>query len=227
MFNISYGAVFHISQKVCYLPLSQSHLTYPISLVSEGTLSKVLHFDSKAVVENYIRSLNIPATFLLMGLFSEFPVQNLFPLPTDASKYVLAFPIPPNTSLPLISAAVDTGKFVSAILSQRSSLLGKEICAAERMYTIVEMVEILKEAGIDVVYQQVTEEQWKESLGKVGFPEHFQDDLTENSRWFVQYGYFGPGTKELVEEGHKVYFLFFFRLKQEVENKLIMAVGRF
>jgi uncharacterized protein YbjT (DUF2867 family) len=37
--------------------------------VSNGKLSKVHHFDTKAEVEKYIRSLNIPATFVNPGCF--------------------------------------------------------------------------------------------------------------------------------------------------------------
>lgn len=38
-------------------------------IVSEGKLAHMAHFDSKAEVEEYTRSLGIPATFLFAGAY--------------------------------------------------------------------------------------------------------------------------------------------------------------
>ena len=38
-------------------------------IVSNGALSRAYHFDSKAVVEEYVRELGIPASFFMPGFY--------------------------------------------------------------------------------------------------------------------------------------------------------------
>jgi len=43
---------------------------------------------------------------------------------------VLAMPMPPNTPIPLFSAAGDTSKFLKALLTHRDTMLCKSVLAA-------------------------------------------------------------------------------------------------
>lgn len=163
----------------------------------------MLHFDSKAIIESYIRALNIPATFLYMSAFSSFPLQSLIPLSTNSRTYKLSYPVPPTTLFPIISPTSDTGKYITAILSKRSSLLGKQIYAAERSYTLTELVDIMRERGIDVIYEQCDEAAFRKRMAGVGFPDIFQDGVTDSFKWFAEFGCFGKETEQLIEEGHR------------------------
>jgi hypothetical protein len=50
-----------------------------------------------------------------------------------------------------MSVVEDTGKYVKAILLNREKLLGKQVCAAEKNYTVEDCVALLGEkAGVDV-----------------------------------------------------------------------------
>lgn len=58
-------------------------------IVSEGKLAHMSHFDSKAEVEEYTRSIGIPATFLFAGAYmSNIPgaLQKVFSPMVDSWK---------------------------------------------------------------------------------------------------------------------------------------------
>jgi len=109
--------------------------------------------------------------------------------------YMIARPVFPQTQLPLIDTAGDTGKYVGAILAEPDKYEGKIFCAATALYTMEEMAEIIsKVSGKTVVYQQVPEEQFRRFLPQNGFA----DVLVEMMLYQQDFEYCGPGTKEKV-----------------------------
>ena len=131
-----------------------------------------------------------------------YTVFMISPVPGSSKSHKLSLPLPGDAKWPLISVVEDTGKYVKAILLNREKLLGKQICAAEKDYTVEESVALLREkAGVDVAYEQVSEEDYRKALEKKGLPEFFRDDLCENMKYASEYGFFGGMG---LEAGHEV-----------------------
>jgi NmrA-like family len=165
-----------------------------ISLVTNGKLTKTRHFDSKAEVEDYIRQLGIPATFVLVGYYmSNLAGMSLREMP-DGS-WGLALPTPADAPIPLFDAEDDTGKFVKGIFLNRDKLLGERVYAATAYYTPAQIIEEFKQSYPKVAsktaYAQIPGEVYKGILGSIGLPESFQDEMLDNHLLFAEAGYFG------------------------------------
>lgn len=130
----------------------------------------------------------------------------LHPSPSSPNEYLLAFPIPPHTPIPLINAEADTGKFIKGILLHREELLGKRVLAATDYYTLDEIVrefnEVTKE-GVTAKTVTVSEKEFKDAMGQM--PEKGKVEFYENMVFMTDYGYYG---KESLEESHKVSFVY-------------------
>lgn len=101
----------------------------------------------------------------------------------------------PETEMPLIDAIGDGGKWVGAILREPGRYEGKTICAATRMYSLKEIAAALsKSTGKNVVYKQVSNEEFANSL-----PDVLADLFVDYFGYINDYGYYGPGTVEKVE----------------------------
>ncbi|KAH8801727.1 hypothetical protein F5884DRAFT_847621 [Xylogone sp. PMI_703] len=197
--------VADIAKELNIQHLIWSSLPY-VSKITNGKYTKVLHFDSKAIVEEHIREIGVPATFLLLGAFMSFTLSMLSPVPSTMSghSYKLALPIPKNTKWPMISAELDIGKYVRAILLNRDKVLGKQICAAERDYTLEEIVQSMRDkGGLDVTYEQIMEEQFRKGLEAKGYPDFFRDDLTKAMKYSADYGFL-RGVGVGLEVGHQI-----------------------
>lgn len=148
--------------------------------------------DGKAIVEEYIRTLGIPATFLHLGVFMHFILNYIVPTSPGAKTYQISFPIPTNTKFPLIQVKKDVGTYVKTILLNREKFLGRRISAAQDNYSMEDIVSILKSAGgLDMLPPICSEEGFKEQMAALGAPEWWQDDLVENGKFIQEYGLFG------------------------------------
>ncbi|TAQ83308.1 hypothetical protein B7494_g8371 [Chlorociboria aeruginascens] len=174
-----------------------------ITQITNNKLTAVVHFDGKAHVDDYIRSLSIPYTIIHVAIYSSFILESLVRLPTIPPSYVLVFPQPASaqTSVPLIDASADVGKFVKAILLNPEKSLSRQFNVAENFYTIEEILNIFKDLGINVIFQGVDQETFKAGLASKGLPSFFQEDMTQNIQFIEEYGYFNGGQ---IEEGHKM-----------------------
>ena len=132
-----------------------------IPAVSKGVLSKVSHFDSKAHVEEYIRSLGIGASFFRAGYY----MSNLLSAirPTGEPKtYSLALPNPTTAPIPLFDTAADSGKFIKAILLAGSKTFGKTYNGSVAYKTPEEIVAEWSEVtGAKATAVVADPEQWK------------------------------------------------------------------
>ncbi|KAG4433437.1 hypothetical protein IFR05_011083 [Cadophora sp. M221] len=173
-----------------------------VTRITEGKITGVLHFDGKAAIEDYIRSLSIPATFLQLAIFMEQLPLMLIPTSPGAKSYKLITPVATTTKFPLVSVRVDTGKYVKSIILNRETILGKVIKGGERDYTTQEAADILvKVREVDVVAEQCSYDEYKRMLMAFGLPEFEADDMTENMRFVEEYGFFGGGK---VEDDHSI-----------------------
>lgn len=83
-----------------------------VTETSGGRLTHVPHFDMKQKVEQYIRSLDLPATFVLPGYFmSNFAAFGMI-RKGDDDVYTLAYPVSSNAKFPLIDVAADLGMYI-------------------------------------------------------------------------------------------------------------------
>jgi hypothetical protein len=161
--------------------------------VSKGALSGVEHFDSKAQVEEYIRSIGVPATFFMPGFYMSNLPGGMF-RQQQTGEWAFSLPIPGSSPVPLFASEDDTGKYVKAILLNREKLLGKRILAAAKYYTCDEIVELFKktypEAGKTARYNELPHQAYKDGILAWG-NEHAAEELLQNMRLMNEYGYYG------------------------------------
>ncbi|KAL6250227.1 hypothetical protein RBB50_002528 [Rhinocladiella similis] len=117
------------------------------------------HFDSKAEVEEYIRTLPLTASFFMPGWFMQNFVEIMKPKKRagGGGEYVLAQLFPGatlGTVLPLIDIE-DTGKFVAPFLAEPEKYTGKQFFACTRNYSIEEICSTWTDVtGTKVVYDE-------------------------------------------------------------------------
>ncbi|KAI9807446.1 MAG: hypothetical protein M1833_000191 [Piccolia ochrophora] len=164
-----------------------------VTELTGGKFSHVDHFDSKADVEKYIRSLGIPASFFMPGFYMSNLTGNM--VQKEASgKYVFRLPCTADTPIPLLDTKGDSGKYVKAALKNPEQTQGKNILAATAYYTPTEIVETLQSLGRDARYEQPSAEQYKAALTGAGMPEFAAAELTENMMFMTNFGYFGKAS---------------------------------
>ncbi|KKA29165.1 hypothetical protein TD95_004030 [Thielaviopsis punctulata] len=164
-----------------------------VTELSNGSLTNVHHFDSKAIVEQYIRSLNIPATFFLPGFYMSNFASGMFTNKTPSGKWTLSMPVPSSAPVPLFAARQDTGKFVKAIVLNREQLLGKQVLGATESISLADMLDIFKktfpQAGATAEYVQVPKDAYIDGLAKSGMA--WPLEMYENMRLLKDFGYYG------------------------------------
>ncbi|KAK3678843.1 hypothetical protein LTR78_001296 [Recurvomyces mirabilis] len=152
---------------------------------SQGRLSHISHFDGKAQIEAYIRDIQVPATFVLPGMFMSGFLTML--RKNEEGGYTLALPVSEDKAqIPLLDAASDTGKFVIAVLQAYPSCLGKHVHAAVDYYTpkriLAEFAEVMKKPA---AFAQVPGEVFKTFL-----PPPVAQELLENMLLLEDPGYY-------------------------------------
>ncbi|KAL9103513.1 MAG: hypothetical protein Q9163_001431 [Psora crenata] len=162
-----------------------------VTKLTGGKFPNVYHFDSKAHIKDYIRSIGIPASFFMPGFY----MSNLETMmnPSPEGGYVLALPMPPTTPIPFFDAEGDTGKFVKAMVMKRDKVLGKDILAATDYQTPEDVMETFKKLKPEMgaKFISVDEDTYKGFLAKAGMPEFVQKELYENMAFMNDFGYFG------------------------------------
>jgi uncharacterized protein YbjT (DUF2867 family) len=172
-----------------------SSMSHPFK-ISNGKLKNVEHFDDKAEIEEYIRSLPVKSAFFAPSSFMQNFTTHLKPRPSHKGDgtYVVASILNPTTYVPFIDIT-DTGKWTGAILADPEKYEGKFFAAAEGLYTLPEACEVVsKVTGKTITYQQLPDEMFKGFL-----PEVMREQLYE--MWVLNrdYGYYGSNQKELVQ----------------------------
>ncbi|CAG8980028.1 hypothetical protein HYALB_00009236 [Hymenoscyphus albidus] len=164
-----------------------------VTELSNGALPQVSHFDSKAKVEKYIKSIGLPASFFLPGFYMSNLPGGMFRQSPD-NTWALSLPIPASSPVPLLDTADDTGKFVKAMLLNRENILGKQILGATKYYTLEELVTEFKlafpEAGKTAKYNELPHDIFKSIVTMMGQSEHAAEELLQNMRLMNEFGYY-------------------------------------
>jgi hypothetical protein len=185
-----------------------------VTKTSNGRLTHVPHFDSKADVEQYIRDSGVPATFYLPGYF----MSNLETMirPGQDGALTWALPVGKDARFPLIDIKSDTGKmtpwgspkaivvanqwtgkFVKSIIKNRQSVLGARIFGTQDYYTPTQILDQLaKVTGKKTSFLQVDENTYKSFL-----PEFMAEELLQNHLFIENPGYYGG---EGLEKSHEI-----------------------
>ncbi|KFZ03241.1 hypothetical protein V502_11105, partial [Pseudogymnoascus sp. VKM F-4520 (FW-2644)] len=171
-----------------------------VTELSKGVLSKVSHFDSKAAVEKYIRSLGINASFFRAGYYMSNLLQVIHP--SGDKTYSVPLPIPTTTPIPLFDTAADTGKFVKGIFLAGEKAFGKTYNAAVAYVTPAEIAsEWSAVTGQKAEAVVADGKAWKAQLTSYGMSEVAAEELYQNMRLMNEFGYYGGAP---LEESHKI-----------------------
>ncbi|CAI6237200.1 unnamed protein product [Periconia digitata] len=162
--------------------------------ISGNKLKNMGHFDGKEEVEQYIRTLPMKSAFFSPGSFMSNFGATMAPHPVGDGTYAVFNFVNPETKLPLIDTAGDTGKWIAAILADFPKYEGKVLSAATAFYTFNQIVESMSKAsGKSVSYKQLSEKTWRGFL-----PPTMKDHVAEMLQYFQDYGYYGEDTEEKV-----------------------------
>ncbi|KAI5919192.1 hypothetical protein F4810DRAFT_688749 [Camillea tinctor] len=153
---------------------------------TNGRLKHVEHFDMKADVESYIRSKDIPSTFVLPGYFmTNFTALQMMRKGEDG-VYSLAYPVGEKAKFPLIDIESDIGKYVVAAMRSRSKVLGKQILAAADYYPPTRIISEFEEAtGLKGRFVSIDAETYKSFL-----PGPMAEEMLENHLFIEEPGYY-------------------------------------
>lgn len=159
-----------------------------ISEGSHGKLTRVKHYDIKAEIEEHIRKLKIPATFVLPGYY----MSNLVsPISTFRKNqygvYEFRLPLGLKAKIPLLDINSDYGKFVKAAIKHRESLIGKQLYAGVKYYTPQEIVDDFTA----VTFMQATVTELPLDIWKSVFPPEMSEELLQTHLLLGDPGYFG------------------------------------
>ncbi|KAJ6002300.1 NmrA family transcriptional regulator [Penicillium canescens] len=168
-----------------------------VSEASQGRLTHVKHFDSKADIEQYVREKQLPATFVHAGFYmSNALTQSIIRKQPD-DTYVVAIPVSDEALLPMFDAAADTGKFVKAAIKNRPAVLGQQICACTDYYRPSRLAQEFAEVmGKHTELVLLSEEEYKASV----IPPSFGQEAYETYLLMEDPGYYvGKGLEESLE----------------------------
>ena len=109
--------------------------------ISGGKYQKVLHFDGKEEIEEYIRAKNIPAAYLDAGFYMT-NFQYFFPpFALPDGTVVFSTPMKEDTVVPLIDIPSDFGKIAFAMIKGGlAQFKGKHVLASSGYISMKDVV---------------------------------------------------------------------------------------
>ncbi|KAF4443721.1 nitrogen metabolic regulation nmr [Fusarium acutatum] len=154
--------------------------------ISNGRLAHIKHFEGKAEIEEYIRQINVPATFVLPGFFA----SNLFTSIRKNKDGSYGWALPANgdkAKVPLFDVNADMGKFVKAAIKNFPGTINKRIFAATDYYSPNRIISEFSEViGKPATFNQVPADVFESFL-----PASVAKELTENMMLLEDPGYYG------------------------------------
>ncbi|KAF1848032.1 NAD(P)-binding protein [Cucurbitaria berberidis CBS 394.84] len=169
-----------------------SSLPY-VSKITAGELHNLHHFDSKAMVEEYVNQIGQPASFVLPAYFMSNVPGSIKPTP-NGGQYSLSWLFHPDTQIPMLDVPRDFGKFVASCLANPSATLGKHTLAASGWFTPLDICNVVENCtGKKCVFHEVPVEQYQGSK-----------ELFDNLMMIREYEYYGPSAQDGVKSSHEV-----------------------
>ncbi|KAI4253337.1 MAG: hypothetical protein LQ352_003747 [Teloschistes flavicans] len=163
-----------------------------VTAMSNGKLTSVKHFDSKAKVESYIRDLPIKSAFFWPGFFMQQLTTMFKPKPNDEGKLTFSWSWG-DTPTPMIDIA-DTAKYLIPILLHPDKYNGKRFVASTAYYSATDIVETFKKViGKDMQFIQAGQ-----GSSVLELPPEIAQVLKESSGLMAEFKFYGPsGPKDL------------------------------
>ncbi|KAF7345405.1 NmrA domain-containing protein [Mycena venus] len=164
-----------------------------VTKVSGGKHPYVYHFDGKAVVTEYGRASGVPFVDVQAGLYATNILANPILLGKQPDgTYAIAWAVRPTTVLPIIDMDHDYGLYVRRVLELPVFPDGSEVYTSSEDITVEEMARQLTEVtGKQVVFKQITIEEWTKSYTAAGVPTTISNELIDMYRFIDEFGYYG------------------------------------
>ncbi|KAL8953918.1 MAG: hypothetical protein Q9222_000205 [Ikaeria aurantiellina] len=165
-----------------------------VTAMTDGKLPGVKHFDSKAVVERYIRTLPIKSAFFMPALYMQMMTHIFRPRPDNKGGFVFTIAWGENSPCPLIDIT-DSAKFIVPFLLDPDKYNGKVFIGATAFYTPAEMVQTWKKVtGKEMRYSQTSD-------GEFGLdiPPEVSKVMKNSAGLIDEYVYYGPTGKQDLE----------------------------
>ncbi|KAI9172758.1 NmrA-like family domain-containing protein [Paramyrothecium foliicola] len=170
---------------------------------SEGKITTVYHFDSKAEVVRQIhqRFPELASRLSLVQLGHYIQNWTAFPLMAPQRQadgsYLTIRTFKPSTPIEFVDARQDTGPAVKALLELPA---GKQVLAVSQQMNFQDWMKLWGEIhGVEAGYKQISvEEFWQ------GVPEPLAEEIRDSWTFIEQYGHSGPDSDILRPEQVKV-----------------------
>jgi len=168
-----------------------------VNKATNGVLPHIYHFDGKAQVDEYIRSLGLPVSFFLAGFYmTNISGGMIFrrDAENNSNGFVMALPIPETASTPYIDIRADTGKFVRGIVKEGPK--GQRVLGAVKYSTFTEALAAFKkvypEEGAKAKFVQLPRDVYQNILEtQAHMPPYVAEEMVENFRLLDEFGYYG------------------------------------
>ncbi|KAH7321523.1 hypothetical protein BKA65DRAFT_540728 [Rhexocercosporidium sp. MPI-PUGE-AT-0058] len=158
-----------------------------VTKLSKGKVA-LKHFDSKAEIEDYVRSLPILSVFFMAGWYMQNHISHMRPQPVGDGTYKLSQTFAPTSTLPMIDIT-DTGKFIAPILLDPLKYQGKSFTCATKLLTPLQLVEgWTRVTGKTVIYSMVD----PENMVSEAMTPEMRAELKKSAGLINEYRYFGP-----------------------------------
>ncbi|KAF7335659.1 NmrA domain-containing protein [Mycena venus] len=168
------------------------------SKLSGGRLVHAHHFESKAAVTEYARQSGVPFVELQAGFYG----TNFVTLPMLLAKqadgqFAMPWPVKPTTKLPFIDIDRDYGLWARHLLELPVFPDGSSFISHGEYISIQDMAQQLAQVtGKDVVFKQISMEQFKQNVQTAGFPPNAQESFADVWEALDEIGWSDTATTE-------------------------------
>jgi len=163
---------------------------------SNGKYKNVFHFDSKASVTDYAKTVGIPAVAdVQAGMYMEnYLGTGAYALVRKQANgsYIISSPTDPESTIPLLNAVQDYGLFVRKVFEAPTHEPFTSVYCYSEVLSQKEIAkQLAKGTGKDVTFHQVSEEDFKQHWITIGLPQINAQELYENFASHAEFGYYG------------------------------------
>ncbi|KAF7302861.1 NmrA domain-containing protein [Mycena kentingensis (nom. inval.)] len=166
------------------------------SAASSGKYTKVYHFDGKAQVTAYGKSLSAPFACIPAGFYMQNYLAHEGPMrfihPAGEGKYTITTNMRPEALLPMIDIVGDYGYFVRRAIEAKVFPTGETVNTASEMISSADIAKTISEVtGKDVTFVQITHKAFAQVISKAGLPDVIAEELAQGYEYFNAPGYYG------------------------------------
>ncbi|KAG8859536.1 hypothetical protein FRB96_004420 [Tulasnella sp. 330] len=163
---------------------------------SNGKYKNVVHFEGKASVTEYAKTVGIPAIAdVQAGMYMEnYLGQGALALVKKQGdgSYAISNPADPESTVPLINTTHDYGLFVRKVIEAPTHEPFTSVYSYSEVLSQKEIARQLTEGtGKHVTYHQVSEEEYKQDWIAMGLPQATVQEIYESFASHAEVGYYG------------------------------------